>query len=183
MSPELLDPDKFGLKEGRPTKESDCYALGMVIYEVLSGQTPFAPSAVPVVIRKVLEGERPVRPQREEGKLFTDAIWRALELCWKPWPSDRTSAKVVLLGLGGNPPSGVDGDWETDADDQSDSAARDSRMVSPFPLRCTCAHPGGTQDCQLHNVTTGSPPNRHGAARRGHESVRYRVVPGESSGL
>ena len=37
MSPELLDPELFGIprSEGdRPTKQSDCYALGMVIYEV-----------------------------------------------------------------------------------------------------------------------------------------------------
>ena len=33
MSPELLDPSRFG-SNGRPTPESDCYALGMVIYEV-----------------------------------------------------------------------------------------------------------------------------------------------------
>ena len=34
MSPELLYPKEFGFKECRPTKPSDCYALGMVIYEV-----------------------------------------------------------------------------------------------------------------------------------------------------
>jgi serine/threonine protein kinase len=37
MSPELLDPEMFGIlpSEGdRPTRQSDCYALGMVIYEV-----------------------------------------------------------------------------------------------------------------------------------------------------
>jgi len=33
MSPELLDPDRFGIN-CRPTKQSDCYALGMVVYEV-----------------------------------------------------------------------------------------------------------------------------------------------------
>jgi serine/threonine protein kinase len=33
MSPELLDPSVFG-SDGRPTRESDRYALGMVIYEV-----------------------------------------------------------------------------------------------------------------------------------------------------
>jgi hypothetical protein len=32
MSPELLDPPPGS--NGRPTRESDCYALGMVIYEV-----------------------------------------------------------------------------------------------------------------------------------------------------
>jgi len=34
MSPELLYPDKFGAKDSRPTTQSDCYALGMVVYEV-----------------------------------------------------------------------------------------------------------------------------------------------------
>jgi len=33
MSPELLDPLRFGTN-GCPTRESDCYALGIVIYEV-----------------------------------------------------------------------------------------------------------------------------------------------------
>jgi serine/threonine protein kinase len=34
MSPELLHPERFGFTDTRPTKESDCYAFGMVIYEV-----------------------------------------------------------------------------------------------------------------------------------------------------
>jgi len=37
MSPELLDPERFRIPESeddRPTRQSDCYALGMVIYEV-----------------------------------------------------------------------------------------------------------------------------------------------------
>ena len=36
MSPELLHPEGFGIpkSENRPTRQSDCYALGMVIYEV-----------------------------------------------------------------------------------------------------------------------------------------------------
>ena len=33
MSPELLDPTLFD-SDGLPSRESDCYALGMVIYEV-----------------------------------------------------------------------------------------------------------------------------------------------------
>jgi len=37
MSPELLYPEQFGIPQSegdRPTRQSDCYALGMVIYEV-----------------------------------------------------------------------------------------------------------------------------------------------------
>ena len=37
ISPELLDLELFGIPQSegdRPTRQSDCYALGMVIYEV-----------------------------------------------------------------------------------------------------------------------------------------------------
>ena len=137
MSPELLDPERFNLEGSHPTKESDCYALGMVVYEVLSGQTPFAPSKAPVVIWMVLEGRRPARPQGAEGRLFTDAIWGVLELCWKAQPSERTSVEAVFQGLGGDPStvqsaSYVGGDVEADSDDQSDVTAKGSRMFPHF---------------------------------------------------
>jgi len=99
MSPELLDPDQFGSGDGRPTKESDCYALGMVIYEVLSGQVPFAPDKDLIVMRKVIEGERPGRPQRE-GALFTDDLWRTLELCWATRRESRPRIEAALECLG-----------------------------------------------------------------------------------
>lgn len=104
MAPELFDPAKFGLDDDRPTKHSDCYALGMVVYEILSGEIPFASYSSHHVISKVLGGEHPGRPQWEEGSLFTDRIWETLELCWKPQPGDRPSARVVLLGLVEDPP-------------------------------------------------------------------------------
>ena len=34
MAPELLDPSGFGLKNSNPTKKSDIYAFGVVIYQV-----------------------------------------------------------------------------------------------------------------------------------------------------
>lgn len=95
MSPELLDPDQFGLKDSKPTKESDCYALGMVIYEVLSGQAPFSPLKDFIVMRKVIEGERPLMPEGAERTWFTDDLWRMLELCWETQPETRPSIPVV----------------------------------------------------------------------------------------
>ena len=137
MSPELLHPERFGLKKSRPTKESDCYALGMVVYEVLGGQTPFAPAKALVVIWKVIEGQRPERPQGEEGKLFTDSIWEVLGLCWTHEPSNRPSAEAILQHLEGTPsplrsPPDVDEVVETDTD-QSDTTS-DSGMLSPLRL-------------------------------------------------
>ena len=137
MSPELLNPEPFGLKESHPTKESDCYALGMVVYEVLSGRRPFTSSKDHKFILMVLDGKRPERPEGKEGRLFTDAIWKMLELCWKHQPSDRPSAKTVLLCLEGTPPpppwppSDGGGVVETDADDHRSDTTSDSSMLSP----------------------------------------------------
>ncbi|KAF9793424.1 kinase-like domain-containing protein [Thelephora terrestris] len=97
MSPELLHPEQFGFKDSRPTKGSDCYALGMVIFEVLGGQAPFACDKDFIVMRKVLDGERPERPR---GVWFTDDLWQTLERCWVPQPVDRPTVQAVFEILG-----------------------------------------------------------------------------------
>lgn len=99
MSPELLNPEESGQSEGRPTPESDCYALGMVIYEVLTGDAPFARYSGFVVIRKVLDGGRPDRPQGPQGEWFPGGVWEILGRCWEHRPGDRPSLDVVLLCL------------------------------------------------------------------------------------
>lgn len=99
MSPELLDPDLFGIQGSRPTKESDSYALGMVIFEVLSGCSPFKQTKDVVVMRLVLEGKRPERPNGPEGMLFTDDLWQLLTQCWKPHRNSRPSIEDILKVL------------------------------------------------------------------------------------
>lgn len=100
MSPELLDPGQLGLKNSQPTRESDRYALGMVIYEVLSGQVPFAPCNVGFIVsRKIVEGERPERPSGLCGMWFTDDLWALLEWCWSAQPQNRPTTEVVLEHL------------------------------------------------------------------------------------
>ena len=101
MSPELLSPGSFGLQDSRPTKESDCYALGMVIYEVLSGRPPFAQHKGSIAILKVMGGERPERPRGTQAEWFTDGLWEMLECCWRPRPHDRPSLKTILRCLEG----------------------------------------------------------------------------------
>jgi len=142
MSPELFYPGMFGLRDSRPTEKSDCYALGMVIYEVLSGCTPFASYNLFAIMSRVLDNKRPKRPPGSAGKLFTDGIWGILELCWMHQLGDRISARDVLLRLEGipsplRPPSNVDGGSEGGSDGQSEDSSEGSSTFSPFHLRIT----------------------------------------------
>ena len=94
MSPELIDPEQFGFEKYRPTTASDCYALGMVVYETIGGRLPFHDNTDLSVFVKVLRGERPRR-----GRDFTNGVWKMLELCWKPQSNLRPNVKDVLVCL------------------------------------------------------------------------------------
>jgi serine/threonine protein kinase len=93
-SPELLN-----LTGGDPTEASDCYSLGMVIYEVLSGQQPFASYPSLVAMRKITIGERPERPEGVEGMWITNDLWEMLCSCWSGDSQSRPSVKAVLKCL------------------------------------------------------------------------------------
>ena len=125
MSPELLDPERFGCKNARHTTESDCYAFGMVILEVLTGQAPFPYCNSLVVMRKIIEGEYPDRPQGPEAVWFTDDLWETLERCWSPNPRLRPAVEDVLESLNRGLatweplPLDVDSDSQIDSDDST----------------------------------------------------------------
>ena len=95
MSPELFEPQRFGFEKIRPTESSDCYVLGMVIYEVVSGHVPFHQHHDLVIPGKVLDGERPPR-----DAWFTDSLWKMLERCWEPRPAARPNVDEVLRSAG-----------------------------------------------------------------------------------
>lgn len=132
MSPELLSPEKFGLKGGHPTKESDCYSLGMVIYEVLSDLIPYSLYNHITVVQKILDGERPAKPGGAKGEWFTGGLWETLGLCWKPKPNDRPTLRAVLRCLeDGTRPSHTSLDVGRDMNAKSDATAS---LVRLFPL-------------------------------------------------
>ena len=128
MSPELITPERFGLKNSRPTISSDCYALGMVIYETISGNLPFHEDTDLTVFMMVMEGKRPPR-----GGRFTESLWKMLERCWAPQPNDRPSIDDVLqcLEMASNssepPPRELEEETEGDGDDW-DSATDSSGL-------------------------------------------------------
>ena len=135
MGPELIDPERFGLENSRPTKSSDCYALGMVIYETISGRLPFHQHVDLRVFVKVLAGDRPTR-----GAGFAESLWKMLTQCWTPQPKDRPSIQDILQRLEDSPeqpPFGLDGEVEGDCDEW-DSGDDSSGMISPFTPPTSC---------------------------------------------
>jgi len=111
MSPELLDPPRFG-SNGRPTRESDCYALGMTIYEVsgahftrqslvypsqvLTGRRPFHNLLAYTPVPTVLGGGRPERPREAESLGFSHTLWELVQWCWSASSSTRPTAQQLL---------------------------------------------------------------------------------------
>jgi serine/threonine protein kinase len=107
MSPELLFD-----QNSPPTRESDCYALGMVIYEVsqcahrsgplftpyqvLTGLRPFHHLGHYAAVIAVREGERPGKPLNSESLGFSDALWRSMTACWSKSSSARPTAQQLL---------------------------------------------------------------------------------------
>jgi serine/threonine protein kinase len=83
MAHELLLPNMFGLDKGLPSKEADIYAVGMTVYQVLTGRWPFFPKREIEIIHAVISGERPSKPENA-GKIgITEAMWDLLEECWR----------------------------------------------------------------------------------------------------
>ena len=116
MSPELLD---FNEGDYRPTKESDVYALGMVIYEVrmcthvssektqktgpeqvLCGTIPFGDLAHSIaIVAEIMKGARPERPQDAANLGFTGQLWEIVERCWLVDKNARPPLRAVLSCL------------------------------------------------------------------------------------
>ncbi|KAF9791978.1 kinase-like domain-containing protein, partial [Thelephora terrestris] len=100
MSPELLDPIQFGITEpegDRPTRQSDCYTLGMVIYEILCGAVPF--EEIPAgyqVVDAILRGRRPEKPEGAARLGFKDELWTIVEQCWRENRDERPRVEEIL---------------------------------------------------------------------------------------
>ena len=119
MSPELLDPGRFGSGIGRPTKQSDCYALGMVVYEVCTNAIFPAVENVGLTYRQVLcgnapyweivnkgaviyaitEGVRPEKPEAAENLGLTEGLWGVVQRCRSVDASARPDVRNILSHL------------------------------------------------------------------------------------
>ena len=115
MAPELLNPSGFDLENSIPTKTSDIYAFGVVIYQVsfacwvlgtaikgsvqvTSGQQPFPRAKDSVIIFNIVTGERPDRPP-DPNEWVSDNVWKFISRCWSPSLDSRPDVKLVTNTL------------------------------------------------------------------------------------
>jgi serine/threonine protein kinase len=116
MSPELLDYGEGC--EHSPTKESDVYALGMLVYEVrtypaclnnknpkgakqvLCGRIPYHDLANrATIVTEITKGTRPKKPKGAARFGFTDGLWKTVERCWSADTNARPTLGIVLSRL------------------------------------------------------------------------------------
>ncbi|HEY8202430.1 MAG TPA: protein kinase, partial [Actinomycetota bacterium] len=83
MAPELAE-------DGDATPASDLYAVGIVLYELVAGRSPFTGGSPLQVLRRQVD----VLPARPPG--MPDALWSVLDACLAKRPGDRPSSARQL---------------------------------------------------------------------------------------
>ena len=92
---------------------SDLFATGVMLYEMLTGQSPFSGASIPEIIAQVLH--RPVPPPRdlrpEVPEDLSEITMRLLERARdQRYPSGREAASALLVSVSAQPggPDAVD---------------------------------------------------------------------------
>ncbi|CAM9406619.1 unnamed protein product, partial [Phaeothamnion confervicola] len=100
MAPETGDDDYTS-----PTPASDVYSYGMVLYELLAEQEPFAGQSPNVITVKVCSGKRPLLPdpvggtEQPGGAAAVPALVALMARCWQQRPADRPAFGIIAADL------------------------------------------------------------------------------------
>jgi len=101
-APELLLPENFGLEHVLPSRASDVYALGMVMWEIFSGTIPYDRRLTNAqVILRIIEGERPPRPEHTAALGLSDRVWELMSECWREDHRTRPRIQSVRSAIEG----------------------------------------------------------------------------------
>jgi len=86
------------------TEKIDVFALGGILYYVLTGKKPFALDAGPKkkgLYDKIRDGDLPFIPSHLQNSTHPafDVIFQSIQKCWAFRPEDRPSSKQIHLSL------------------------------------------------------------------------------------
>ncbi|KAH8082794.1 kinase-like domain-containing protein [Cristinia sonorae] len=93
QAPELLDPDEFGLTSTRPTFASDVYSFALTSIELYTDDVPFSTLTELQLMRRIVNGERPVWPEN-----MSRTLWILLQSYWGH-PATRPPLSEVVSSL------------------------------------------------------------------------------------
>jgi len=94
MAPELFEGSSHA------STASDIYALGMVLYEIVTTQIPWPNDRDPAIIAMIIRGKRPPLPEGEDDADDIPADLRSLiQSCWHEEASERPNALQVIATL------------------------------------------------------------------------------------
>ena len=92
MSPEQIDRD------ADISFQADIYSLGVVLYEVITGKTPFQGKLVRTLLDEI-RFENPVEPKRDAGDVVSDLVNDLTMRCLKKNPKDRPKSFEEIIRI------------------------------------------------------------------------------------
>ncbi len=93
-TPEYMAPEQA--KGSEPSSSSDVYALASVLYELLTGERPFAADSIPVLIEAKCTQPLVSARKRDLGRSIPKAVDRILCQALSPKPERRYSSATAL---------------------------------------------------------------------------------------
>jgi serine/threonine protein kinase len=90
-TPHYMAPEAFHGSTASPA--TDVYALGVLLYELVSGRPPYDSDSIPDLMRRHMEGHRERRPG------MPDAVWDLVDDCMASKPRLRPSAAEMVAAL------------------------------------------------------------------------------------
>ncbi|XP_033105975.1 uncharacterized protein LOC117108132 [Anneissia japonica] len=91
MAPELLDP-----AFGELSIKADVYSFGVILWEMLTRETPYKGVGVFQILECIRNSKRPEIPE-----YCPDPLKGLINRCWKQKPNQRPSFKEILISLEG----------------------------------------------------------------------------------
>jgi predicted Ser/Thr protein kinase len=136
-TPAYMSPEQLAGKE--VTVRSDIYALGLVLYEALTGKTPFMADTLAELVR-MHETSTPTNPSSVVGDL-DPAVERVILRCLEKDPSQRpASALAVAAALpGGDPLAAALAAGETPSPDMVAAAGEVGALRPAAAFACLAA--------------------------------------------